>query len=73
MEQTKTSLKDSENYFQIILKNGKIHPKLYKDLQRGVKAVGISNIEKIIEVRKELVNTRFTEVDSLTGTPENEL
>jgi hypothetical protein len=73
MEQIKTSVKDSENYFQIVLKDGKIYPKLYKDLQRGVKAVGIRNIEKIIEVRKELVNTKFTEIDSLTDTPENEL
>jgi hypothetical protein len=61
------------NYIQVIKKNGKTHDKLYKDPQRAVRAVGVDNIKYLREVLKEQVNSRYVEVDSLTGTPENEL
>lgn len=61
------------NYIQVIKKNGKVHDKLYKDPQRAIKAVGIENIKHLREVQKEQVNSRYVEVDSLTGVPENEL
>jgi hypothetical protein len=47
---------------------------LFKDPQRAIKAVGgVDNVKYLREVLKEQVNSRYTEVDSLTGTPENEL
>ena len=62
------------NYIQVIMKNGKVHQKLFKDPQRAIRAVGgVDNVKYLREVLKEQVNSRYTEVDSLTGTPENEL
>ena len=61
------------NYIQVIKKNGKTHDKLYKDPQRAVRAVGVENIKYLREVLKEQVNSRYTEIDSITGTRENEL
>jgi hypothetical protein len=62
------------NYIQVITKNGKIHPKLYKDPQKAIKAVGgVGNVKFLREVLKEQVNAKYVEIDSLTGTPENEL
>ena len=62
------------NYFQVIKKNGKTHDKLFKDPQKAIRAVGgVDNVKYLREVLKEQVNSRYTEVDSLTGTPENEL
>jgi hypothetical protein len=62
------------NYIQIIKKNGKTHEKLFKDPQRAVRAVGgYQNVKELREILKEQVDTRYTEVDSITGTPENEL
>jgi hypothetical protein len=62
------------NYIQIIKKNGKTHDKLFKDPQRAIRAVGgVDNVRYLREVLKEQVNVRYTEVDSLTGVPENEL
>lgn len=62
------------NYIQVIKKNGKTHDKLYKDPQRAIRGVGgVDNVKYLREVLKEQVNSRYTEVDSLTGTPENEL
>lgn len=62
------------NYVQVIMKNGKIHQKLYKDPQKAIRAVGgVDNVKFLREVLKEQVNTKYVEVDSLTGTPENEL
>jgi len=62
------------NYVQVIMKNGKTHQKLFKDPQRAIRAVGgVDNVRSLREVLKEQVNTKYTEIDSLTGTPENEL
>lgn len=61
------------NYIQVIKKNGKTHDKLFKDPQRAIRAVGAENIKYLREVLKEQVNSRYVEVDSLTGTKENEL
>ena len=62
------------NYIQVIKKNGKTHEKLFKDPQRAIRAVGgVDNVKYLREVLKEQVNSKYTEVDSLTGTPENEL
>ena len=62
------------NYVQVILKNGKTYEKLFKDPQRAIRAVGgVDSILHLREVTKEQVDTRYTEVDSLTDTPENEL
>jgi hypothetical protein len=62
------------NYIQVIKKNGKTHDKLYKDPQRAIRGVGgVEYVKYLREVLKEQVNSRYTEVDSLTGTPENEL
>lgn len=62
------------NYIQVIKKNGKTHEKLFKDPQRAIRAVGgIDNVKYLREVLKEQVNARYTDVDSITGTPENEL
>lgn len=62
------------NYVQVVKKNGKTHEKLFKDPQRAIRAVGgIENVKHLVEIRKELVHAKYTDVDSLTGTPENEL
>jgi hypothetical protein len=62
------------NYIQVIKKNGKTHEKLFKDPQRAVRSVGgIDNVKYLREILKEQVNARYTDVDSITGTPENEL
>ena len=62
------------NYVQVVKKNGKTHEKLFKDPQRAIRAVGgVENVKYLVEIRKELVHAKYTEVDSLTGTPENEL
>ena len=62
------------NYIQVIKKNGKTHDKLFKDPQRAVRAVGgIDNVKYLREVLKEQVLSKYTETDSLTGIPENEL
>jgi hypothetical protein len=68
------AVKLNGNYIQVIKKNGKTHEKLFKDPQRAVRAVGgIDNVKYLREVLKEQVNARYTDVDSITGTPENEL
>lgn len=62
------------NYVQVIMKNGKTYQKLFKDPQRAIRAVGgVDNVKYLREVLKEQVNAKYIEVDSLTGTPENEL
>jgi hypothetical protein len=61
------------NYIQVIKKNGKTYDKLFKDPQRAVRAVGVENIKYLREVLKEQVNSRYTEIDAVTGTKENEL
>ena len=62
------------NYIQVVKKNGKTHEKLFKDPQRAIRAVGgVDNVKYLREVPKEQVNSKYTETDSLTGTPENEL
>ena len=61
------------NYIQVIKKNGKTYEKLFKDPQRAVRAVGVDNIKYLREVLKEQVNSRYTEIDAVTGTKENEL
>ena len=61
------------NYIQIIMKNGKVHQKLYKDPQRAIRAVGgVENVKFLREVLKEQVNAKYVDVDSLTGVPEGE-
>lgn len=62
------------NYIQVIKKNGKTHDKLYKDPQRAIRAVGgVENVKYLREILKEQVNSKYTEIDAVTGTPENEL
>lgn len=61
------------NYIQVIKKNGKTHEKLFKNPQLAIRAVGIENIKYLREVLKEQVNSRYVEVDSITGTKVNEL
>lgn len=62
------------NYVQVILKNGKTYEKLFKDPQRAIRAVGgVDKISHLREILKEQVDTKYTGVDSLTDTPENEL
>lgn len=72
---SKQLMKDLKgNYIQVTMKNGKTFEKLFKDPQRAIRAVGgIENVKYLREILKEQVDTRYTEVDSITGTPENEL
>jgi len=63
----------SKNYFQVVLKNGKIHPKLYKSPLRALKEVGSENIKMLREVLAEQVNAKYADIDAITGTKENEL
>ncbi len=62
------------NYIQVIMKNGKTYEKLFKDPQRAIRAVGgIENVLQLREILKEQVDTKYTGVDAITDTPENEL
>jgi hypothetical protein len=62
------------NYVQVITKNGKTYPKLFKDPQKAIRAVGgVENVKYLREVLKEQVTAKYIDEDSLTGTPENEL
>lgn len=70
---TKSKKLDSGNYYQVTLKNGKIHPKLFRDPQRAIRTVGVENVLKLREVLKEQVNANYTGVDAITGTPEESL
>jgi hypothetical protein len=54
-----------EKYYQVVLKTGKTHPSLYVNLQTAIKKVGAENIKKIIELRKELVDTKYTGIVGL--------
>lgn len=63
----------SKNFFQVILKNGKTHSKLYRDPQRAIKEVGISRIKMLREVLAEQVNVKYTEVDAISYTEENKI
>ena len=47
------------SYYQVILKTGKVHPSLYKTIPNAIKHVGIKNIERIREIREELVSTKL--------------
>jgi hypothetical protein len=62
------------NFIQVIKKNGKTHEKLFKDPQRAIRAVGgVDNVKYLREVLKEQVLSKYTDVDSLTRTSENEI
>jgi hypothetical protein len=62
------------NYIQVVKKNGKTHEKLFKDPQKAIRGVGgVDNVKYLREIFKEQVNARYVEIDSLTGTKENEL
>jgi hypothetical protein len=50
-----------EKYYQVILNNGKTHKSIYKTIPNAIKNVGVSNIKKIVELRKELVETKYLE------------
>lgn len=63
----------SKNYFQVILKNGKTHPKLYKSPLRALREVGSENIKMLREVLAEQVNVKYADIDATSGTKENEL
>ena len=54
-----------KNYYQVILKDGKTHKSLYKTPAMAVKKVGIRNIERIVEVRGELVETKLEKATRL--------
>jgi hypothetical protein len=69
----KTPIDKSKNYFQVILKNGKTHPKLYKSPARAMKEVGSGNIKMLREILAEQVNVKYADVDAITDTKENEL
>lgn len=69
----KTPIEKSKNYFQVVLKNGKTHPKLYKSPGRAVKEVGIHRIKLVREVLADQVSAKYVEQDAITGTKENEL
>lgn len=73
MEKEKKSIVELGNYVQVIMKNGKTHPKLFKDPLRAIAALGIGNIKMMREVFKEQVNAKYADADALTGIPENEL
>jgi hypothetical protein len=45
-----------------VLKTGKTHPSLYVSIQTAIKKVGAENIKQIKEIRKELVDTKYTEI-----------
>lgn len=49
----------NKSYYQVILKTGKVHPSLYRTIPNAIKNVGIANIERIREIREELVNTKL--------------
>ena len=51
----------AEKYYQVVLTNGKTHSSIYKTIQNAIKNVGVSNIKKIVELRKELVETKYLE------------
>lgn len=53
------------SYYQVILKTGKVHPSLYKTPAMAIKKVGIRNIERIVEVRRELVETKLEKATRL--------
>lgn len=63
----------SKNFFQVILKNGKTHSKLYRDPARAIKEVGIEKIKMLREVLAEQVNVKYAEIDAITFTEENKL
>ena len=63
----------TKNYYQVILKNGKTHSKLFRDPAKAIKEIGIDKIKMLREVFAEQVNIKYVEADSLTGTKENEL
>lgn len=63
----------TKNYFQVILKNGKTHPKLFRDPIKAVNEVGSGNILKLREVLAEQVTTKYVDPDAITGTKEGEL
>jgi hypothetical protein len=69
----KTPIEKSKNYFQVILNNGKTHPKIYKSPLRALREVGSENIKMLREVLAEQVNAKYADTDALSGTKENEL
>jgi hypothetical protein len=50
------------NYYQVVLKTGKTHPSLYVNIQTAIKKVGAENIKQIKEIRRELVDIKYTEI-----------
>ena len=50
-----------EKYYQVVLTNGKTHKSIYRTIPNAIKDVGVSNIKKIVELRKELVETKYLE------------
>ena len=56
----------AKSYYQVLLKNGKVHPSLYVNVQTAIRKVGgLENIKEIRGIRAELVDTQYKE---LTGT-----
>lgn len=51
----------AEKYYQVVLTNGKTHKSIYKTIPNAIKSVGVSNIKKIVELRKELVENQYIE------------
>ena len=51
----------TEKYYQVVLTNGKTHSSIYKTIPNAIKNVGVSNIKKIVELRKELVEAKYLE------------
>lgn len=51
-----------QNYYQVVLKTGKVHPSLYVNLQTSIRKVGVENVKEIKEIRAELVNAKYNEI-----------
>ena len=51
-----------QNYYQVVLKTGKVHPSLYVNLQTAIRKVGVENIKEVKEIRAELVNAKYNEI-----------
>jgi len=47
-----------KKYYQTILKNGKTYGKLYRTPQSAIRAVGVQNILKLIEIDARLVDQK---------------
>jgi hypothetical protein len=53
----------TKNYYQVLLKTGKVHPSLYINPQTAIRKVGgLENVKEIRAIRAELVEAQYNEV-----------